>query len=194
MTSSVITDTTQEKKEEQVSSEPAGPSIAPAGKKDEEGVATAPRPISAANEGNDIEVGDGGAWGAGAAPGTFLARLIEEQTNEQGVESRDNREATTLVRTSEPQSGTYGSSDRSDLGGLSTQPERHYSSHGQGENEVGASGRPSSDDPFGGRGWSGGRGFRGGRGGRGFNTRGRGGWDPRGDPRKRQREDPRWRR
>merc|ERR1711935_487843 len=38
---------------------------------------------SSSNDLPDIEIGVGGAWGMGAAPGSVLAKLIEEQDKQQ---------------------------------------------------------------------------------------------------------------
>jgi hypothetical protein len=42
----------------------------------------------------DVPVGIGGAWGAGAAPGSVLARLIEEQERKEGVGLQETSTAT----------------------------------------------------------------------------------------------------
>ena len=55
-----------------------GPYMPQGGIKEEEPILKA----EALEEGTDIQhLGSGGAWGAGAAPGSLLARLIEEQEN-----------------------------------------------------------------------------------------------------------------
>ena len=48
-----------------------------------EGPASNEGPLSSSNDLPDVAIGVGGAWGVGAAPGSVLAKLIEEQDKQQ---------------------------------------------------------------------------------------------------------------
>lgn len=144
----------EQEEDAQGSSEPAGPALAPV-KKDHE---SAQRPEAPKKAAVDIDVGDGGAWGAGAAPGTYLAKLIEEQDSGGGQS---------------PQGTAANNNSRG----------RHeYESHQNQDH------RRHHQEDYGGGGFRGGRGGGGafGRGGGAYEGGGRGGDTrkrPREDPR-----------
>jgi len=133
-----------------------------------------------------VPVGTGGAWGAGAAPGSVLAKLIEQQERQQEHTQQDHQ--------SQPSSSME---DRSRWNAQESHPPPSHAGHYGG---GGHDGRYGDAPPRGGRDWnhhfdsggrgSGGRGYmghhrggRGGRGGRGYRDRG---WD---GGRKRPRDD-----
>ena len=152
----------------------------------------------------DVPVGAGGAWGAGAAPGSMLAKLIEEQ------ESRESEAPKSLAASSAPmdEDGRYGPAAgdhyNDDQQSTFSRAEQDYnqgddyasvrsghSSQHEGNNSYGGGGHHYGGgsqhfDQYGG-GYRGGRGGhyggRGGRGGRGnfrdnrqFQGRGGGGY------------------
>lgn len=120
----------------------------------------------------DVPVGPGGAWGAGAMPGSHLARLIEEQErNLQGPSTPVDSGGPAALHSSDPR----GSDPRNPTGANS-----HYepsadnpSSHQQGggrdqyEDSYGQQQQQQQQDHYGG----GGRAYRGGRGGGRFGGR-----------------------
>jgi hypothetical protein len=207
---------TEEEEEEEV-----GPALGPVLVKKEESATAAPsvRPNKhdKAEQYKDINVGFGGAWGAGAAPGSMLARLIEEQ---------EQNKAPGRSHTSEHAPSEHGQDDqggRGDFGrrqdGFHGRPppppppqDDYYGGYGGGGGDGGRGWQQDYPPQRGGfRGRSGGgRGFRGGgRFGGGYEGRGGRGpppqqWDSgRGGggeedyyARKRPRDDrdPRWRR
>ena len=102
------------------SSEPLGPSL-PA-----EGVSpkssnniTSASTGDMATESEKINVGAGGAWGAGAIPGSLLAQLIEEQEKRETEPGGGSSNNNNLMDTSE--SGAYHGEQES------TGPSRHHS-------------------------------------------------------------------
>jgi len=200
-------------------SKEAGPAIGPVMvKKEEETMIEAPGagPDKEDHKEEEVDVGIGGAWGAGAAPGSTLAKLIEEQERNESSGSLppqpspgDNNWSQRPDRMPE-QSPSESHTEDASQGDWRRQDDYHgHGREGGGQEDYyGGTGRggyypPLPDQGFRGRG-RGGRGFpgrfggRGGRGGRGPPPQwegGRGGGDyysrkrPREDPR-----DPRWRR
>lgn len=85
---------------------------------------------------DDIEV-VGGAWGAGAAPGSFLAKLIEEQEKHQQVQNKnedhEKLEESSVSKTNEDKpSASYPESiDRCNNNSNSSNQDRHLQGHHQ---------------------------------------------------------------
>jgi hypothetical protein len=174
----------------------AGPAAGPDAERDTEDV--------------DIDVGKGGAWGAGAAPGSYLARLIEEQEN--GSASKTPPPPSENAGSyhgsnygdNDATGGHYGPASDNDKPrgaryGAREQVQAQNDYYGESGGHYGGAYPPQSLPP------PSSSGFRGGRGGRGYNSggrgfeggrAGRGGWEDRGGgseylPRKRSRD---WRR
>jgi hypothetical protein len=143
----------------------------------------------------DVHVGAGGAWGAGAPPGSVLARLIEEQERKADG-GMDNKKAPGGDRGQDmamdsiygPGSHADGGNQDSRGGGWNQDSQGHQnwdeqrgqSHHSQEwdnhQSKQGYQGQQDWNQHAGGS-YGGGRGFRGGRGGRGGRGRGGRGFD-----------------
>ena len=150
----------------------------------------------------DVYVGAGGAWGAGAAPGSVLARLIEEQEKKQEGSVTDMEGAAPESRSHDNEASSnydVGSNadanqekwnqdlnapqewdnqsrqSNQDWDNHSRQSGQDWSAHGQQfQQDWSNQGHPGNSSAYrcGGRGFNQPYGGRGGRGGRGFNNMG----------------------
>lgn len=154
----------------------------------------------------DIHVGSGGAWGAGAAPGSVLAKLIEEQERQQNAGTDDadtppnHKDEDSIYGPGAGNNGnrewnnqdSYSDQDWNNQG-HSSQKQHDWNNQGHGGqqdwNDRGSYGQQQQWNQHksthrggrggggGGRGYYGGRGGRGGRGSYNNDYRGRGGRD-----------------
>lgn len=109
----------------------------------------------------DVHVGSGGAWGAGAAPGSVLAKMIEEQERKEAAASAHNTD--TEMRDTRGQD-TYGGRSRYDNRGGQDNRGWNQDSHNHRDSYGGQRYDQRHDR---GGGYYGDRGGHGGRGGRG---------------------------
>lgn len=134
----------------------------------------------------DVPVNVGGAWGAGAAPGSMLAKLIEEQEQLEGGTTPRSTSGPPFAMEEDSKYGPAGGGGGGSYHDDQSVRSRSEHEYGQGD-AYGRPGHSAQQDwnsgyggggPYGGDPFGGGGGFRGGGGGgggRGYYGGGRGG-------------------